>query len=143
MKSKVFLAAIGALAINTATYADYSFRLANTESCDTISGTWTGTAKASSWFLGTCVYHGTGIVSSVDSSGHFTIQATADKDSGSILCPEHGAERVNAVCSNGLVTVKTEFGNLKGSFSNNTGSAEGTLSVSPGIEADVSAQFRR
>lgn len=143
MKSKVFLGVIGALVINTVSYADYSFRLADAESCNTITGTWTGTAKASSWFLGTCVYHGTGVVSSVDSSGHFTIQATADKDSGSILCPEHGAERVNAVCSNGLVTVQTEFGTLNGSFTSNAGSAEGTLSVSPGIEANVSAQFRR
>ncbi|RUR12941.1 hypothetical protein [Legionella sp. km772] len=141
MKRSIFLGLLSTLLINTVTYADYSFRL--NDSCESISGPWSGKGKASSWFLGTCSYHGTGTVGLVDSTGHFTVSVKAVKDSGSPLCPDHASEQVNAVCSNGMVTIKTEFGNLKGNFSSNSGSAKGVLAVSPGIEAEVSMQFYR
>lgn len=143
MKRNIFIGLIGAVLINTGTYADYSFRLANNNSCESISGSWSGKGKATNWLIGSCTYHGTGTVGPVDSTGHFTVHAEADKDHGTPLCPDHASEQLTAVCLNGVVTIKTDFGSLKGNFSSNNGSAKGTLSVSPGMEADVSIQFYR
>ena len=124
-------------------YAEYSFSLDNPESCESIAGSWSGKGKATNWLLGSCTYHGSGIVSAVDSTGHFSVRTTADKDYGNKLCPEHATEQLNGVCLNGVVTIKTDFGSLKGNFSENNGSAKGTLSVSPGIDADVSIHLFR
>ena len=144
MKPNIFLGLISATILLTSTsYADYSFRLNSSESCNSISGPWAGKGSASSWFIGRCDYHGKGIVSTVDENGHFTVQVNVDKDSGSPLCPPHASEQFNAVCKNGMVTIKTEFGSLKGTFTSNRGNASGTLSVSPGLEADVSIQMYR
>jgi hypothetical protein len=123
--------------------ASFIFNLADPNSCDTISGHWSGTGKASNWLLGDCVYHGSGDVSTLDSTGHFSVAVNADKDSGSPFCPDHAGQTLNAMCSNGVVTIKTEFGSLSGTFTNNTGTAKGTLSVSPGLDADVSIKFTR
>jgi hypothetical protein len=124
-------------------YAEYHFYLANSSACNTISGEWSGKGKASNWLLGSCTYHGTGTISAVDTSGHFTAMVSAQKDHGPALCPAHISQQVHAVCLNGEMTIKTDFGRLNGTFGTNSGSANGTLSVSPGIEADVSMQFYR
>ena len=129
--------------LSTGAYAEYSFSLANTESCESIAGSWSGKGKATNWLLGSCTYYGTGIVSIVDNTGHFSVRIIADKDYGNKLCPEHATEQLNGVCLNGVVTIKTDFGSLKGNFSENNGSAKGTLSVSPGIDADVSIHLFR
>ncbi len=142
MKRNIFLGLIGAVLLSTGAYADYSFRLASPDTCDSIAGNWSGKGEASAWFLGTCKYHGVGTVGPLVED-HFTVHVSADKKSGSALCPDHASEQINAVCKNGVVTIKTEFGSLKGNFSSNSGSAKGTLSVSPGIEADVFIQFYR
>lgn len=123
-------------------YADYSFHLSE-NTCDQIAGTWEGTGRAYNWLIGTCIYHGTGQVSTVDSSGNFSVDASADKDSGSIVCPNHANETLYGTCVNGFVTIKTDYGDLTGTFTNTTGSASGTVTVSPGMSADVSVQFKR
>lgn len=143
MNNRLFLGfSIFLFFINTS-YADYSFRLNDPSGCNAISGKWSGKGKATNWLLGSCVYHGTGTVSAVDSAGNFTAQVTADKDSGSGLCPNHATEQLKAVCVNGIVTIKTEFGSLRGNFSATKGTASGTLSVSPGLDAEISIQFFR
>jgi hypothetical protein len=144
MKQGIVLGLISATILFTnISYADYSFRLNNPEECTQLSGIWSGKGSASSWFLGQCNYHGTGTISTVDDNGNFSVQVNVDKDSGSPLCPPHATEQLNAVCKGGIVTIKTEFGNLKGTFTPTNGNASGTLSVSPGLEADVSIQMHR
>lgn len=130
------------LLLNGFVHADMHFRLAQ-DNCDGISGNWTGTAKASSWMIGECVYNGFGTASELDLAGNFTMKVEANKVSGSFVCPNHDARELKAVCVNGLVVVSTEYGNLTGSYTNKVGKAEGTLTVSPGITADVSIQFSR
>lgn len=134
---------LGLLLITLNAHADYSFRLADTESCDKLTGNWSGKARVKNWAIGTCKYIGTGTVGPVDSSGHFTIYGKADKDYGVSLCPDHASQQLNGVCANGVVSIKTDYGKLKGTFSENSGNAKGTLAVSPGIEADVSVEFYR
>lgn len=127
--------------INTA-YAGFSFHLANADSCQTISGQWIGSGKASNWFIGDCIYHGTGTASTLDSQGHFTLSVVAQKDSGHFFCPEQSTKALSGVCANGEVVFNTEYGALKGSFANNVGQAHGTLTASPGIDVEVAIEFR-
>lgn len=124
-------------------HADAIFYSSLANACEYISGHWAGTGKASNWVLGDCIYHGAGTVSSLDATGHFKIEVASDKDSGSILCPNHATKQLTGICLNGVVTIMTEYGNMTGSFSQNSGSAKGTLSVAPGMNADVVIQFQR
>lgn len=124
-------------------HADATFHSNIPNACEYISGHWAGTGKASNWVIGECIYHGSGTVSTVDNTGHFKVEVTSDKDSGSLLCPAHTTKQLKGMCINGVVTIMTEYGNLAGYFSQNTGDAKGTLSVAPGMSADVEIQFQR
>lgn len=144
MKQGIMLGLISATVLLAGTaYADFSFRLTDSDDCSQLSGDWSGKGSASSWFLGRCDYHGTGTISPLGQNGALSVQVTVDKDSGSPLCPPHASERLDAVCSNGVVTIKTQFGSIKGMFTPTSGNASGTLSVSPGLEADVSIKMYR
>lgn len=144
MKQKIFLSLISVTVLFASTaHANYSFNLPTAEACNTISGNWSGKGSASSWFIGRCDYHGTGTVSQVDEHGRFSVQVDVTKDSGSPLCPPRGKEQFNAVCKEGTIIITTEFGNLKGAFTAKNGHAEGTLAVSPGLEADVAIKMFR
>lgn len=134
---------VATMSFANVSYANFIFHSNVSNACENVSGSWSGTGKASNWFVGECVYHGSGNVSRVDSTGSFKIDVSADKDSGSFLCPNHATEQLKGVCVNGAVTILTDFGNLTGNFSPNEGSANGVLSVSPGMDAEVSIQFRR
>ncbi|KTC98365.1 hypothetical protein [Legionella erythra] len=124
-------------------YANFTFYPNALNNCTSIAGNWAGKGMASSWLTGECHYHGAGTVSAVDSNGHFNIELAVDKDSGSFLCPNHTTKQLAGVCRDGVVTIQTEYGNLNGHFSENTGNASGKLTVSPGMSADVSVQFYR
>lgn len=143
MKRFVYLVFFSALLLSSSTFAHMSFKLLDSKSCDSLEGQWTGKGKATNWLVGTCVYNGTGVVYPSDSKGVSTVQVTADKESGSFLCPNHTTENLKAVCSNGLISVKTQYGNINGTITPRSGQASGTLVVGPGIEAEVSLQFSR
>lgn len=143
MKRNVLIGFLATLTFTNLAYADFTWHSTEPNSCEHVSGHWAGVGKASNWFIGDCVYHGAGIVSLLDSSGNFTVEVTAHKDSGSILCPAETKRTLSGVCVNGVTTIMTEYGNMTGSFSQNAGDAKGTLSVAPGINAEVSLQFQR
>ena len=123
--------------------ADFTFHSSEPNACEHIPGHWVGTGQATNWFIGTCVYHGSGSTSALDSTGHFTMEVTAKKDSGNYLCPNEAAKQLHGVCINGVVTIMTEYGELAGNFSENNGDAGGTLAVGPGMSADIAIQFHR
>lgn len=123
--------------------ADFIFRTNTDTGCTYLSGRWIGTGTATNWFLGECIYHGTGTISALDSTGHFTADVRADKESGSFLCPSHSKKQVTGICVNGSTTISTEYGNIAGNFSENSGDAKGTLAVGPGMSAEVDIQFSR
>ena len=132
-----------ALSFANMSYADFIFRTNNPNACESLAGQWAGTGKAYNWLVGTCIYHGIGLISTLDSSGSFTVDSAADKDSGSFLCPNHAARQLTGNCINGVITVKTEYGNLTGTISANSGDAKGTLTISPGVTAEVTTTFSR
>ncbi len=143
MKANRLLGILSALVITIPVHADYSFHLEGSANCNQIEGVWSGKGRLKNWVIGTCIYRGTGTVGPLDDSGHFTVYGTADKEYGTSLCPAHASQQLTAVCSNGVITIKTEYGKMQGTFTENSGSAKGTLSVTPGVEADVSLQFYR
>jgi hypothetical protein len=144
MKKSVLLGITASiLSFATVSFANFSFHSSNEDACESISGQWIGTGKASNWFMGECVYHGSGTASPLDSQGHFNLTVLADKDSGSIFCPAHTTKELIGECVAGNVAFQTQYGFLKGNFSNNVGDAMGTLTVSPGINLDVAIQFQR
>ena len=132
-----------ALSFATISHADATLHSHVANACEYISGYWMGTGKASNWVLGECIYHGSGTIGPVNDAGNFKIEITSDKDSGSLLCPSHTKKQLTGVCVNGVVTIRIEYGNLAGHFSQNAGDAKGTLSVAPGMSADVVVQFQR
>ena len=132
-----------ALLFSNASLADYTFHSSDANVCEHTTGQWVGTGKATNWFIGECVYHGSGKINPPDNAGKFTLNVMADKDSGSILCPSHTKKQLTGMCANGIVTIMTEYGNMLGNFSENAGDAKGTLSVSPGMNAEVTIQFQR
>ena len=135
------LSATAMLLANTS-HADFTFHSSMSDACEFVSGKWTVSGKGSNWFVGECKYHGIGTISTLDATGHFKIDVSADKDSGSFLCPDHDERQLDGKCVNGVVTILTEFGDISGNFSQNSGTAQGTLS-GMGIEFDVSARFQR
>lgn len=124
-------------------HADYVVYLSTPDACETISGDWKGTGNATNWLIGNCRYHGRGTVSKTDNAGNFTVRATADKESGSFLCPAHATEQLTGICVNGVAKIMTEYGNLSGNFSNNSGNVKGHLLVEAGMSIDVLAEFFR
>ncbi|WP_392537523.1 hypothetical protein [Legionella sp. 227] len=143
MKQKLLIGfTVAALSFAHIANADFTFN-SGSNSCDDISGNWSGSGKASNWLIGECVYNGAGTVSAVDKEGNLNIEVTADKRSGSLVCPDHNTTQLKGICVNGTVTIKTEYGNLSGIFSKTSGSAKGRLTVSPGMDVDVSIQFKR
>ncbi|RMX15115.1 hypothetical protein EAS68_13080 [Legionella jordanis] len=124
-------------------HADFNLYASAGNACDYIAGHWAGKGTASSWLIGDCIYHGAGSISAPDVLGRFSIELSADKESGNIVCPNHAKKQLRGICSNGKVTITTEYGNINGNFSKNSGSAQGTLTVAPGVSADVVVQFQR
>ena len=136
-----FLAAT--MSFTSLSYADFTFHSSSQNACEAISGPWSGSGKAYNWFIGECKYHGSGVASALDETGRFTVEVNATKDSGNFLCPAQATEKLIGICADGNAVIITQYGNLTGSFSQNAGNAGGTLSVSPGMNAEVSIQFFR
>ncbi|KTD06926.1 hypothetical protein [Legionella jamestowniensis] len=134
---------LAALSFTSQIYANFILRSASPTVCEDIPGRWHGHGKATNWLIGECKYHGRGSLSSLDSSGYFRIEVTADKDSGSVLCPKHAHEELKGSCIDGVVTIMTNYGNLAGHFSPTQGKAQGTLSVGAGMSAEVLVVFER
>ncbi|MCW8444093.1 hypothetical protein OQJ19_01190 [Fluoribacter gormanii] len=143
MKQKIIIGFTAvALTIASISHADFTF-YSGSSKCEDVPGNWAGSGKASNWLIGECVYNGSGTVGALDSAGNFAIEVNADKRSGSVLCPSHNTTKLRGICVNGTVTIKTEYGNLNGVFSKNSGSANGKLTVSPGMDVDVAIKFNR
>lgn len=124
-------------------HADYIFHSNDPDACKDISGQWSMTGKASNWLIGDCIYQGLANVGILDNSGRFIVDVNASKDSGSFICPNHGATQLSGTCINGFATITTNYGSLSGNFVKNAGDAQGILTVSPGIDADISIKFLR
>ncbi|MDX1837034.1 hypothetical protein DIZ81_05010 [Legionella taurinensis] len=143
MKRNRIIGFMAMMSLANWSYADFTFYSNSLNQCESIAGNWAGKGMASSWLTGECHYHGAGKVSAVNSNGQFSIELAVDKDSGSFICPSHTTRQLSGTCRNGVVTIQTEYGNLNGHFSESTGNASGTLTVSPGMSAEVSVQFYR
>lgn len=142
-KGFVFGVAITLLSFASLSHANIIIHSYSANSCDDLAGEWTGTGKASNWAIGKCVYHGAGQLKNVDTAGNFILDLSVDKDSGSILCPAHTTAHMSGHCSDGRVTLITDYGHLTGDVANGSGHANGTLTVSPGITADVDIQLQK
>ncbi|CAM2968266.1 Uncharacterised protein [Legionella steigerwaltii] len=143
MKQKLLIGFTAAvLSFAHMAHADFTF-YSGTNTCDEIPGNWSGSGKANNWLIGECVYDGSGTIGALDKDGRFNIAVESDKRSGSMVCPDHNSTKLKGTCVNGTVTINTEYGNLNGIFSKTSGSAKGKLSVSPGMDVDVSIQFKR
>ncbi len=138
---KVF--AVATLSLANIAHADFIFHSNDPDVCKNIAGQWTLTGKASNWLFEECVYQGLGNVSLLNNEGKFLVDVSATKERGSFLCPNQTATQLTGVCVGGVATVTTDYGSLSGSFTNNTGEAKGALTVSPGVDVDVSIQFLR
>lgn len=143
MNNKILtgVAAVALLFASTS-WADFSFRSDDSDACMHIAGKWTGTGTISSSVTGTCNYKGSSTSTSVDSNGKFTIAGTIEKQSGSFFCPPQVSKQLTGICTNGTVSIQTEFGNLTGTFSIESGEAVGKLTVMPGVVAEVSMKFQ-
>lgn len=131
------------LSLTNQSYAHSTLYSNDPNACEHVAGQWVGTGTASNWFLGECAYHGSGSISPLDDTNKFTVDLSVDKNSGSFLCPGHVHKVISGTCLNGTVTLNTEYGDLTGIFSQESGEANGTLTVSPGINATISIQFQR
>lgn len=127
--------------VNTS-FAAFTLRSNDSNICQQIEGQWLGTGILSNWFIGECSYQGVGNIKLIDNSGNFILSMNAEKVSGSRFCPQNAAEHFGGICANGIVTIMTEYGDLEGSFSEHSGSAKGSLSIGPGINAKVDIQFQ-
>ncbi|WED44581.1 hypothetical protein [Legionella cardiaca] len=143
MKGNLLIGFMAAMSFANMSHADFTFHSNVANVCKYLAGHWSGKGKASSWLIGDCLYHGAGVISEVDNDGHFTVEVKADKDSGSFFCPKHSTKQLTGICTNGVATIMTEYGNLQGNFSQNAGSAKGTLTVAPGINAEITIEFQR
>jgi hypothetical protein len=134
---------IAAMSFINAAHANFRLHAADAFSCDYITGHWAGTAKAYNWFVGDCLYHGNLTVSTVDNEGNFSMDITADKDVGSSMCPTHVGLQFKGACSQGAIAMRTDYGNLTGSFSKFAADVKGTITLAPGVNAEVSIQMQR
>ncbi len=130
------------LSLANVAYADFFIHSSDLNTCPNIAGQWNGTGVLSNWLIGSCLYHGTGKIGNVDNVGHFTLDVAAEKESGSIVCPQSPTVQLAGTCVDGNVTISTSYGNLTGNMSGNQGDAKGTLTISPGITVDVNIQFQ-
>lgn len=144
MKNKLMKGLVLAtcMVVNLA-HAQFNFQGSHANSCEDLQGNWTGNGKGHNWLVGDCHYHGSGTVSPLDSSGRFTAEVHASKDSGSPMCPNHASKHVVGYCTQGVIKVVTEYGTVKGNYADNAGNLKGTLTISPGMDADVSLKFVR
>lgn len=116
MKLKLLIGfTAAALALAHVAHADFTF-YSGANTCENVPGNWSGSGKATNWLIGECVYNGAGTISALDMDGNFSIEVNSDKRSGSLVCPEHNTTKLKGVCVNGVVTIKTEYGNLNGIF---------------------------
>ncbi len=134
---------VATLFLTQISYADFTFHASTPNACEHLAGRWSGTGTASNWAIGECAYHGSGLISPLDNDGNFTVDVVSDKDSGSFLCPSHNEKHLTGTCVNGVTIIHTEYGDISGNFSQNSGNAQGTLSVTPGLKVDVFMQFGR
>lgn len=123
--------------------ADILLYTPNADTCASLPGAWSGTGKVYQWSIGTCLYHGKATIQSVDATGHFILDIAVEKDSGSLLCPNHYETRLPGSCVDGQLALTTKYGHLTGALSGDTGHAEGTLTISPGINAQVNIQLQK
>lgn len=135
--------AVAALSVATMSHADFIFQSNTAIDCKDLSGQWLGSGKVKNPVLKECTYHGVGYIGAVDSNGIFALDLMATKDSGSVLCPKQAVQRFKGTCVAGKVVLVTEYGKLNGNFSQNSGTATGTLMFKPGMTADVAIQFKR
>lgn len=142
---RIILAGLSSITLFFAavSHADFTFYSNTQNSCASISGVWAGSGKVHHWMIRDCVYQGTGVVSTVDESGQFTLNISCDKSAGGLICPKHVETQLKGTCADGVVSITTGYGDLEGHFSSTSGNASGTVTVSPGISADVSVQFQR
>lgn len=134
---------MGLLCFAFTVHADIVISFDAPNTCANLDGSWSGTSKVSHWLSGICTYHGTGTIIFIDAFGHFRVSGRADKDSGSFLCPAQISEQLSGVCVDGLMTIKTDFAVVTGTLSGNSGSAQGRLTLSPGLDVDVFAQAHK
>lgn len=132
-----------ALAFSTISSADIFLSTFSADSCENLAGKWQGTGKVTNWAIGECLYRGEGNVNHVDENGVFTLTLTVNKDSGSVLCPNHVTQVLPGMCRDGKISLKTDYGSLTGGISGNAGTAKGTISIATGISADVVVQLRK
>lgn len=142
MKKIIILGcALSSICFTNLAQANFFFHASDPNACNYITGTWDGYGQASNWVL-TCEYNGAGTISTVDENGDFSILIAADKRSGSFMCPQHFEHTLQGTCINGEIAFKTNYGDLEGDFSENAGTAQGTLSVA-GIKTTVQINFQR
>lgn len=137
-----YLAMMATLILATDAWADFTFISDDPEICNYLANEWEGKGKASNWLF-SCSYTGTGSISQMDETGHFTVALSAKKRSGGVICPDYVNQELRGTCQAGVVTFITDYGNLKGNFSQESGNAKGTLTYSPGASATVSVTFQR
>lgn len=143
MKIKVVVSlAVAIMSIANVAYADITIRSSTLNACPNMAGNWLGQGNLSNWAL-KCGYHGSGHISSLDGAGRFTMTVSVDKDSGSLVCPKHVSVQLPGSCNDGVLSINTTFGSIRGNLNGNAGTASGKMTVSPGIVADVKAQIRK
>jgi|SRR5579885_1691787 hypothetical protein len=141
-KSLIISLAATLISFANVSHADFTIRTLGVNGCSNLAGQWAGVGQVSNWMID-CNYHGSGQMSGIDGAGKFTLNINIDKDSGSFLCPAHTSKQLEGTCVNGNLYINTGYGDLSGSVSQNIGNAKGTLTIAPGVSADVSIQFQR
>lgn len=141
---RFFLAGITAITVSFAntSFATFSLHSNDYDMCQHIEGQWLGSGTLSNWLIGECIYRGVGQIKIIDNSGHFILNMNVEKKSGSRFCTDSIAEQFSGNCTNGVVTIITDYGDLEGSFSEQSGSAQGTLSIAPGMSAKLNISFQ-
>lgn len=134
---------IAALSIASMSHADFLFQSNTAIDCKDLAGQWSGSGKVKNPILNVCTYSGVGYFSAVDAKGNFSIDGMATKTSGSALCPKQAVQRMKGTCIAGKVVFVSDYGNLNGNFTQNAGTAAGTITVMPGVVADVALQFKK
>lgn len=141
MKKLMVLGCFAAGFCTSIAHADFTFFSTEFDACANTSTHWSGTGRGSNWLIGECVYEGDGVLQFDTEHTSFSIEISAHKKSGIALCPEVAHETINGICKNRKITMYTDFGNIEGHVNKIRGKANGTITVSPGITAEVSVQF--
>ncbi|MBX3708912.1 MAG: hypothetical protein KIT56_10205 [Gammaproteobacteria bacterium] len=122
-------------------HADFVITLGSSNACSSISGQWVGAATLSNWLID-CSYHGSGSATPIDGSGNFAMDFSANKDAGSLLCPNQYMDHFSGHCSDGLVTIFTNYGNLVGNVLGNTGNVKGIVTIL-GVNAELTIKMNK